>query len=199
MTSQPDRSRFPPSSAMSRANRSEVVQSFDFGFGAGARRGTLLIGAKIGDRHQRSWRARAKCASASASSTSAAVCCCRPGRMALPPASPSRGICASCRLADRAAGLQLLRFSIDRDSVDVTLEASFAMAGLKGDTLGVDPRLPPQWRSLSFRVCWRGRSVAIGIAGNTVQATLVEGEGMEMRIGATTAKLAASAILQMSV
>jgi len=107
--------------------------------------------------------------------------------------------CASCRLADRAAGLQLLRFSIDRDSVDVTLEASFAMAGLKGDTLGVDPRLPPQWRSLSFRVCWRGRSVAIGISGNTVQATLVEGEGTEMRIGATTAKLAASAILQMSV
>jgi trehalose/maltose hydrolase-like predicted phosphorylase len=33
-------------------------------------------------------------------------------------------------LADRAAGLQLLRFSIDRDGVDVTLEASFAMAGL---------------------------------------------------------------------
>ena len=35
------------SSAMSRANQSEVVQSFDFGFGAGARRGTLLIGAEI--------------------------------------------------------------------------------------------------------------------------------------------------------
>jgi hypothetical protein len=33
-------------------------------------------------------------------------------------------------LADRAAGLQLLRFSIDRDDVDVMLEASFAMAGL---------------------------------------------------------------------
>jgi len=75
----------------------------------------------------------------------------------------------------------------------------FAGLDLKGDTLRVNPRLPPQWRSLLFRVCWRGRSVAIGIAGNTVQATLVEGEGMEMRIGATTAKLAASAILQMSV
>jgi trehalose/maltose hydrolase-like predicted phosphorylase len=75
----------------------------------------------------------------------------------------------------------------------------FAGLDLKGDTLGVDPRLPPQWRSLSFRVCWRGRSVAIGIAGNTVQATLVEGEGMEMRIGATTAKLASGAMLQMSI
>jgi trehalose/maltose hydrolase-like predicted phosphorylase len=75
----------------------------------------------------------------------------------------------------------------------------FAGLDLKGGTLGVDPRLPPQWRSLSFRVCWRGRSVAIGIAGNTVQATLVEGEGMEMRIGATTAKLASGAMLQMSI
>jgi hypothetical protein len=33
-------------------------------------------------------------------------------------------------LADRAAGLQFLWLSLDRDSVDVRLEASFAMAGL---------------------------------------------------------------------
>ncbi len=33
-------------------------------------------------------------------------------------------------LADRATGLQLLRFSLDRDGVDVWLEANFAMAGL---------------------------------------------------------------------
>src|SRR5215470_11034329 len=33
-------------------------------------------------------------------------------------------------LADRAAGLQLLWFSMDRDGVEVTLEASFSMAGL---------------------------------------------------------------------
>jgi trehalose/maltose hydrolase-like predicted phosphorylase len=33
-------------------------------------------------------------------------------------------------LADRAVGLQLLQFSIDLDGVEVTLEASFAMAGL---------------------------------------------------------------------
>ena len=75
----------------------------------------------------------------------------------------------------------------------------FAGLVLKGDMLGVDPRLPPQWRSLSFRVCWRGRSVAIGISGNTVQATLVEGEGMEMRIGAATRKLAPGATLPVSV
>jgi trehalose/maltose hydrolase-like predicted phosphorylase len=75
----------------------------------------------------------------------------------------------------------------------------FAGLDLKGDTLGIDPRLPPQWRSLSFRARWRGRSVAIRIAGSTVQATLIEGEGMEMRIGAATRKLTAGAALQVSV
>src|SRR6516225_5170248 len=33
-------------------------------------------------------------------------------------------------LADRAAGLQLLSLALDRDGIDVRLEASFAMAGL---------------------------------------------------------------------
>ena len=72
----------------------------------------------------------------------------------------------------------------------------FAGLDLKGETLGVDPRLPPQWRSLSFRVRWRRRSVAIRVAGKTVQATLIEGEGMEMRIAATTVKLAEGATME---
>jgi trehalose/maltose hydrolase-like predicted phosphorylase len=75
----------------------------------------------------------------------------------------------------------------------------FAGLDLRGDTLGIDPRLPPQWRSLSFRVCWRGRSVAIRITGRTVQATLVDGEAMEIRIAATTRKLTAGAPVQVSV
>jgi trehalose/maltose hydrolase-like predicted phosphorylase len=75
----------------------------------------------------------------------------------------------------------------------------FAGLDLMGDTLGIDPRLPPEWRSLSFRVCWRGRSVAIRMAERTVQATLIEGEAMEMRIGAVTRKLTAGAPLQVSV
>jgi len=75
----------------------------------------------------------------------------------------------------------------------------FAGLDLKSDMLGIDPRLPPQWRSLSFRVRWRGRYVAIRISGNTVQATLVEGEGMEMRIAATKGRLAAGATLQVSI
>jgi trehalose/maltose hydrolase-like predicted phosphorylase len=75
----------------------------------------------------------------------------------------------------------------------------FAGLDLKGDTLAIDPKLPPQWRSLSFRVCWRGRSVAIRIAGRTVQATLVEGEAVEIRIAAATRKLTAGATVQASV
>jgi len=75
----------------------------------------------------------------------------------------------------------------------------FVGLDLMGDTLRIDPRLPRQWRSLSFRVCWRGRSVAVRIAGATVEATLVEGEAMEMRIGAATRNLTAGVPLQVSL
>jgi len=75
----------------------------------------------------------------------------------------------------------------------------FAGLDLRGDALEIDPRLPPQWRSLSFRVCWRGRSVAIHIAGRTVQATLVEGGAMEIRIAASTRKLTPGATLEVSM
>src|SRR5215468_9427945 len=75
----------------------------------------------------------------------------------------------------------------------------FAGLDLKGDTPGIDPRLPSQWRGLSFRVCWRGRTVAIHIAGRTVEATLLEGKPMEMRIGAATGKLTAGVKQQVSL
>jgi len=75
----------------------------------------------------------------------------------------------------------------------------FAGLGVKVDMLSIDPRLPPQWRSLSFRVCWRGRSVAIRISGTTAEATLVAGDAMEMRIRAATQKLTPGATLQVSV
>ena len=74
----------------------------------------------------------------------------------------------------------------------------FAGLDLRGDTLGIDPRLPPEWRSLSFRVCWRGRSVAIRVANRAVQAKLA-GDSMEIRIGAATRKLTAGATLHASV
>jgi hypothetical protein len=51
----------------------------------------------------------------------------------------------------------------------------------------------------AIRVSWRGRSAPVRIAGDTVHAALVEGEGMEMRIAAATYRLAAGATLQASV
>ena len=75
----------------------------------------------------------------------------------------------------------------------------FAGLDLMGDVLGIDPKLPPEWRSLSFRVCWRGRTVAVRIAERTVEAKLVQGEEMEMRIAADTRRVTAGATLQVSV
>jgi len=65
--------------------------------------------------------------------------------------------------------------------------------------LGIDPRLPAQWRGLLFTVCWRGRSVGIRIADRTVGATLVQGQPMEMRITDVTRKLTAGATGQVSL
>jgi trehalose/maltose hydrolase-like predicted phosphorylase len=75
----------------------------------------------------------------------------------------------------------------------------FAGLDVRGDALGLDPKLPAQWRSLSFRVCWRGRSVAIRISGRTVQATLVDGEALEMRIATETRMLSQGSPLQVSI
>jgi trehalose/maltose hydrolase-like predicted phosphorylase len=58
----------------------------------------------------------------------------------------------------------------------------FAGLDIAGDELRIEPRLPSRLRSLAFRVCWRGRSVAIRIDGDAVRATLVKGEAMEIRI-----------------
>jgi trehalose/maltose hydrolase-like predicted phosphorylase len=68
-----------------------------------------------------------------------------------------------------------------------------------GDTLGIDPRLPPHWRSLSLRLCWKGRSLLISITGKTVQVTLIEGESMEMRIAAARRKLTSGTMVEVSV
>jgi trehalose/maltose hydrolase-like predicted phosphorylase len=75
----------------------------------------------------------------------------------------------------------------------------FAGLDLTGDTLGIEPKLPPRWRGLSFRVCWKGRSLAIRIAGGTVQATLVDGEAMDIRIAGAARNLTQGATVQVSM
>ncbi|MBV8573477.1 MAG: glycoside hydrolase family 65 protein, partial [Acetobacteraceae bacterium] len=61
-------------------------------------------------------------------------------------------------LADRAVGLQLLRFSLDRDGIDVTLEATFAMAGMGMEPLQLD-RDVCAWRT-------EGSGKAVAMAGS---------------------------------
>ncbi len=79
-----------------------------------------------------------------------------------------------------------------------TVMLGFGGVDLMGDILEINPKVPPQWRSLSFRLCWKGRVVAIRIAGSTLQATLVQGEAMDIRIAGATHKLMAG-MLQVSI
>jgi trehalose/maltose hydrolase-like predicted phosphorylase len=62
--------------------------------------------------------------------------------------------------------------------------ALLGVAGLdlSGDILSIDPKLPPQWQSMSFRVCWHGRIVAVCITEGSVQSTLECGEAMNLRL-----------------
>jgi len=55
-------------------------------------------------------------------------------------------------LADRALGLQLLQLSLDRNGVDVKLEASFALAGLGMEPVRLEQDLG-SWRTEGTRKC----------------------------------------------
>jgi trehalose/maltose hydrolase-like predicted phosphorylase len=79
--------------------------------------------------------------------------------------------------------------------------AILGFAGLDptSDILAIAPRLPRQWRVLSFRVRWKGRSVAIRIAGQTVQAALVDGEAIDVRIAGAAKTLKPGAMVQVSI
>ena len=117
---------------------------------------------------------------------------------------------AAARLGDSDLALRYLReaAALDLDP-DPTTAGGVRMAGLggvwqaavlgfagldlMGDTLAINPRLPPEWRSLSFRVHWRGRVVQVAIAGGVLQATLAAGEAMELRVAGNAHQLAPGA------
>ena len=65
----------------------------------------------------------------------------------------------------------------------------FAGVGRRGSTLAIHPALPHDWRSLSFRMRWRGRSLAIRITERSAEAILVAGEPMDIQIASSTWKL----------
>jgi trehalose/maltose hydrolase-like predicted phosphorylase len=59
----------------------------------------------------------------------------------------------------------------------------FAGLSMAGDTLSLEPRLPPHWRCLGFLVCWRGRRVRIRVLQDgRVQAALEAGAAMTLLV-----------------
>jgi trehalose/maltose hydrolase-like predicted phosphorylase len=72
----------------------------------------------------------------------------------------------------------------------------FAGLGLGGETISINPRLPGKWRSMSFGVRWRGRSVRISIAGTLVRVALSDGEPVRVRIAGKTNSLKESAAVE---
>jgi trehalose/maltose hydrolase-like predicted phosphorylase len=75
----------------------------------------------------------------------------------------------------------------------------FGGVNLMGKTLAIDPKLPPAWSSLSFRLQWKGRTLAIRVTGNDVQVTLEAGDAMDIRIGTETRALAPDKPLRVAV
>jgi trehalose/maltose hydrolase-like predicted phosphorylase len=62
----------------------------------------------------------------------------------------------------------------------------FAGVDLGGDAISIAPRLPPEWRSMSFAVRWRGRPVQVRIAGDNVRVAIGDGDPVQIRIDAQT-------------
>ena len=60
----------------------------------------------------------------------------------------------------------------------------FGGLSLRADALGLDPHLPPTWRTLGFHAHWRGRLVRIKIDqdGDEISADLVAGEPMPLAL-----------------
>jgi HAD superfamily hydrolase (TIGR01509 family) len=72
--------------------------------------------------------------------------------------------------------------------------AMFGFVGLaaRADGLAFDPRLPASWRTVAFRVQWRGRRVHVRLEGPTraITATLEAGEPMALHVGGRSWPLA---------
>ena len=72
----------------------------------------------------------------------------------------------------------------------------FAGLGLDGDAMTLNPRLPPEWLSMSFAVRWRGRPVQVEIARDAVRVTISEGEPVAIRVGDETHRLQGGSALE---
>jgi trehalose/maltose hydrolase-like predicted phosphorylase len=74
----------------------------------------------------------------------------------------------------------------------------FAGLELGGDAFSLTPRLPPEWRSMSFAVRWRGRPVQVRITGETVRLAIADGDPVAVRVGGETHSLRAGNALELN-
>jgi HAD superfamily hydrolase (TIGR01509 family) len=111
--------------------------------------------------------------------------------------SPGMHALVSARIGDTTKALHYLHEIADCDpdpnsaggvriaglgSVWMAVVMGFGGLDLNSDTLTINPKLPKEWRSLSFNVHWRGRAVAFRISNGRAEARLVSGEPMNVRI-----------------
>ena len=71
----------------------------------------------------------------------------------------------------------------------------FAGLDLRGDAIGLAPRLPPEWRRMSFAVRWHGRSVQVRIADGMVRVAVSDGEPIGIRVAGKTYSVQGNAAL----
>lgn len=118
--------------------------------------------------------------------------------------SPAMHALVAARLGDTTMALRYLRDIAEFDP-DPTSAGGVRIAGLggiwqafimgfagldlTGDTMAIDPRPAEHWRSLSFRAHWRGRWVGFRISSTSAEATLLEGDPMDIRIGDAVLRL----------
>jgi trehalose/maltose hydrolase-like predicted phosphorylase len=72
----------------------------------------------------------------------------------------------------------------------------FAGLDLGGEAISINPRLPPEWRSMSFAVRWRGRSVQIRITSSVVRVAMPDGGPAEIQIAGRSHTLKGGATLE---
>ncbi len=75
----------------------------------------------------------------------------------------------------------------------------FAGLDLGGEVINLTPRLPPQWRSMSFAVRWHGRRVEVRIAGAMVRVAISDGAPVDFRIAGEAYRLQAGTALEVSL
>jgi HAD superfamily hydrolase (TIGR01509 family) len=65
----------------------------------------------------------------------------------------------------------------------------FGGADFSGETLAIDPHIPARWRSLSFRLAWRGRCIGVRVEPGRLVATLIDGAPLPVRLAGQEIRL----------